>query len=67
MIKFTHNGREYTVTETQNLPNLNAHLLARGFDGCTYYAEAKAVGRQRKDHSGMFFCSAKTGQFVSAI
>jgi hypothetical protein len=61
------NNRSYTMTEQQGLENLKLHLLSRGFDGLAYEGISLPVGRQRKIFKGLFFRSAKTGEFVSAI
>lgn len=67
MATFTKNGRTYTITETQDAPVTAAHLRSRGFDGVVYFAEAQPAGRQKKAFFGMFYRSAKTGQFHNAI
>jgi len=66
MTNFNINGRTYQVTETQQLDNLSAHLISKGFDGVIYFATSFATGRQRKDFCGMFFRSVKTGEFTQA-
>lgn len=66
MTNFNINNRTYQVTETQQLDNLSAHLISKGFDGVIYFATSFATGRQRKDFCGMFFRSAKTGEFTQA-
>lgn len=67
MTTFEKNGRIYTITETSEAAATAAHLQERGFDGAVYFAEAQPQGRQRLPFVGMFYRSAKTGQFHSAI
>jgi len=61
------NGRTYELTVSeQDTPNLRAELIKSGWDGEVYYGTSKPVGRQRKEFVGMFYRSAKTGQFRRA-
>lgn len=66
-MKATINNRTYTMTAQPELQNLKAHLLSRGFDGVMYQGISLPEGRQRKTFQGLFYRSAKTGEFVSAI
>jgi len=59
--------RVYTMTEMPGLENLKSDLLSRGFDGLVYEGLSLPVGRQRKTFQSLFFRSARTGEFVSAI
>lgn len=58
--------RVYTMTEMQGMENLKSDLLSRGWDGLIYEGLSLPVGRQRKTFQGLFFRSARTGEFVSA-
>ena len=63
-----HNGRTFTLTaDDQNLPNLEAELKGRGFDGITYYGNSEPTGRQRKAITSIFYRKAVTGEFVFVI
>lgn len=61
------NGRIYELTASEkDLPNLREELIRSGWDGVVYFGVSKPVGRQRKDFVGMFYRSAKTGEFRRA-
>ena len=58
------NGRTYELTASANdTPNLRAELIRNGWDGEVYFGVSKPTGRQRKEFVGMFYRSAKTGEF----
>ncbi len=62
------NGRTYELNEsTKSTPNLRTELIKNGWDGKVYFGVSKPTGRQRKEFVGMFYRSAKTGEFRKAI
>lgn len=63
----THEGRTYNLTEdTRNLPHHRADIIARGFDGTTWFGESKPVGRQRITCYGMFY-RTPSGEFRKIV
>jgi len=56
----TINGRKYTVEARgmDDLSNLVAYLISKGFDGVVYYLTGKRGAMK------MAYRSAKSGQFV---
>jgi hypothetical protein len=67
-MQVTIDKRVYVMTpKSQALENLKNHLISKGFDGVVYDGVSAPVGKQRKEFRGLFFRSAKTGEFVSAI
>ena len=58
------NGRTFRLTEyNETLPNLHAEMLRSGWDGKVYSGVSQPVGKQRIVLFGMFYRSAKTGEF----
>ena len=63
----THEGRIYNLTEdARDLKSLRADLIARGYDGSTWFGESKPVGRQRVTFHGMFY-RKPSGEFVKVL
>lgn len=62
----TINGRTFELTEQPALPNLQADLIKRGFDGNVWLGFSARTGRQRKDLHAMVWRSARTGEYVVA-
>lgn len=63
----THKGRTFQLTQGAEMANLRAHLVSKGFDGNVYFGVAAPIGKQRKEFNGMFYRSAKTGEFCKVI
>ena len=69
MTTTTHEGRTYQL-EVMAEPLSAAHtadMIARGWNPIWFNGTSAPVGRQRKTMGGLFYQSAKTGQFVKIM